>query len=320
MKVAYRGRYGGPEVLSVRELPVPEPSPDQVLVRVKAATVNRTDCGILSASPFVIRAFTGLFAPKIKGTGTDFAGVVVALGRNVTGLDLGERIMGFSDNGLGSHAEYICIDSRTPFVKIPEGIPYPTAVASMEGAHYAVNFLNKVELSPDSTVLVNGASGAIGSALIQLLLDKGIQVSATCLPDHTETLSAYPFHKLYDLGKTGLPDIREKFDVIFDAVGKSTFGVCKPLLKREGVYISSELGPGGQNLFFSLFAPLFPGKKVRFPVPFDIRASLVTVRDMLVRGTFMPLIDRTYPLDQVKDAFVYVRSGKKTGNVILSMC
>lgn len=319
MKTAWRERYGPPELLSVREVADPAPGAGQIVVRVRATTVNRTDCGGLWGAPYIYRFFVGWPRPRHVATGTDFAGEVIAVGAGVTRFAVGDRVMGFDDNGIGTHAEQLCVDADRPIVAIPEGVDFETAAASMEGAHYARNFINKVTLAAGDRVLVYGATGAIGSALIPLLVDLGVEVTAVCAAPHLDRIAALGAARVVDY--TAAPYVEqlrgETFAQVFDAVGKTTVGTCAPLVAPGGGYISSELGPWGQNLWFSLLGPLKPGTRVRFPMPTDIPASLALVARLLGEGRFAPLVDRRYALDEVADAFRYVASGQKIGNVLL---
>lgn len=318
MKAVYRSRYGSPEVLELRQQPSPTPGPDEVLVGVHASTVNRTDCGGLWGKPFVYRFFTGLRRPKRSATGTDFAGEILAVGRDVKGFRKGERVWGFDDNLAGSHAQEFTYSTRKALRHIPEGIPYEQAVASAEGAHYAINFINKLALAPGQRVLVNGATGAIGSAAVQLLKLCEVEVVAVCPGAQAARVLELGADRVIDCTRTDFTQQAEVYDVVFDAVGKSRFATCKGLLRPKGVYISSELGPGGENLYLSLFSLFSRGKRVVFPFPANIGASLDQMNPLLASGRFRPLIDRRYPLEQIREAFTYVAAGQKIGNVILT--
>jgi len=164
MKAAIRSKYGSPEVISIEEVEMPLPADHEILVKVHAATVNRTDCGILCGKPFAIQFFTGLFKPTSPIPGTDFAGEIEAIGKKVSAFKVGDKVWGFNDNGLASHAQYLVISENKAVLKMPEHITYEQAAASAEGAHYAYTFINKVNLKAGQKVLVNGATGAIGSA------------------------------------------------------------------------------------------------------------------------------------------------------------
>ncbi|MEM9675086.1 MAG: NAD(P)-dependent alcohol dehydrogenase [Cyclobacteriaceae bacterium] len=319
MKAAVRTQYDPPEVLSIREVDMPEPESNEVRVKVQATTVNRTDCGILWGKPAIIRLFTGLSVPNLTSTGTDFAGEVEAIGTEVIRFQVGDRVWGFDDNGLASHAQYMTIAEDKPITTIPEGISYEQATASAEGAHYAYNFINKVKLQPDSKVMFNGATGAIGSAALQFLKYHGTYVTATANTKNINLIQSLGADRVIDYEQEDFTLDYDGYDFVFDAVGKSTFGKCKPLLKSGGVYISSELGPGAQNPFLALATPLLSDKKVRFPVPLNVPRSLEFTRKLLREGKFRPVIDRTYPLEEICKAFEYVHSGQKTGNVVIKM-
>ncbi len=319
MKASIRYEYGSADAIQVLDIPIPEPKAGEIRIRVMATTVNRTDIGVLTGKPYLMRAFAGFPKPNKPVTGTDFAGVVDKLGEGVSGFQPGDRIWGLQDNGLGTHGEYACISAKTAHLPIPEGVDFPTIVACAEAAHYAVNFLNKVILRPGDHVLVNGGTGAIGSAAIQLLKSRGIRVTAVCHEIHVEKVKSLGADRVIALEKEDFTKGSIQYEFVFDAVGKSRFSRCKPILKPGGIYISSELGPNWENLELALTTPIFGGKKVVFPLPVDILASMKAIQELLLSGEFRPLMDRSYPLDQVREAFAYVASGQKTGNVILDL-
>jgi len=319
MKAAIRTQYGSPDVLTIQEVAQPQPKNHEILVRVQATTVNRTDCGILSGQPAIIRLFTGLVKPKLATTGTDFAGEVQVVGKNVSRFKVGDKVWGFNDNGLSSHAEYLTIAEDQPIAIIPKGITYEQAAASAEGAHYAYNFINKVDLRAESKVMLNGATGAIGSAALQFLKHVGAHVTATANTRNIDLIKSLGADRVIDYEREDFTQDDDTYDFVFDAVGKSTFSQCKPLLKPKGVYISSESGPGAQNPFLALFTPIMGGKRVKFPVPLNIPRSLDFTSELIEANKFRPIIDRTYSLDQIQEAFHYVSSGQKTGSVIISL-
>ncbi len=320
MKAAVYKKYGPPEVLKIKTIEKPVPKNNEILVKVYATTVNRTDCGILWGKPFIIRLFTGIYRPGVQVTGTDFAGLVEVAGKDVKSFQAGDRVWGFNDSGLASHAEYLTIAENNAVSRIPKNLNYEMAAASGEGAHYALNFLNKVELKKGDKVMVNGASGAIGSAMVQLLKYQDIQVTATCNTENTDRVKSLGADKVIDYLKADFTKDNDKYEFVFDAVGKSSFSKCKPLLKPGGFYISSELGPNNQNPFLALIGPLKGknAKKVKFPFPVDCRKSVLFINKLLEEGKFRPLIDRTYPLEKIAEAFNYVASGQKSGNVVLT--
>lgn len=319
MKAVIRRKYGPPETLCVEEIEKPIMKDDEVFIKVHATTVNRTDCAIVTGKPFIMRLFLGLFKPRQVVTGTDFAGQILAIGKEVNNFKIDDRVFGFSDNGIPSQAQFMSYPVKKAIAQMPKKMTYEQAVASLEGAHYAFNFINKVKIAHGQNVMVNGATGAIGSAMVQLLIYNGARVTATCDTQNVARIKSLGVTRIIDYTKEDFTEDSEKYDYVFDAVGKSTFGKCKRLLKKKGVYISSELGPWVQNPFLALITPLMGGKKVKFPLPSNIMKSIEFVKKMIAEDKFRPLIDKTYPLEEVAEAYTYVSSGKKTGNVILSM-
>lgn len=319
MKAIIYTNYGPPDVLEIKEVDKPVPAANEILVKVKAATVNRTDCAVLRAKPFIMRFFTGLLKPKKQIMGTEFAGEVEAIGAAVTLFKTGDRVFGFDDMGLSSYAQYLTIAENRGLATIPQDIGYEQAAASCEGAHYAYNMINKTKLGSRQKVLVNGASGGIGSAAVQLLKYSGAHVVAVCNTKNQELVKSLGADKVIDYTTADFTKSGEKYDFIFDAVGKSSFGKCKPLLNNGGVYISSELGWMAENIFFALFTPLGGSKKVLFPIPKDIKGSVLFIKKLMEEGKFKTVIDRKYPLEQIADAFRYVETGQKTGNVVISL-
>lgn len=317
MKASVYTEYGSPEVLKIQEIATPVPRDNEVLVRVFAATANRTDCAMLRAKPFIMRFFTGLLKPAKTILGTDFAGQVEAVGKDVTSFKVGDHVFGFDDKGLSTHAQYMVIAATGPLSVMPEGLSFEAAAASLEGAHYAYNFLNKVKIEPGDEVLVYGATGAIGIAILQLSKYFGATVTAVCNTKNLSLVKSLGADHLVDYLQTDFTQTDRKYNFIFDAVGKSSFGKCRPLLKPGGVYISSELGWMAQNIFYALTTPMAGGKKVIFPIPSDCKRSILLIKKLTEEGHFKAVIDRKYPLEEIAAAFSYVESGQKTGNVVI---
>jgi NADPH:quinone reductase-like Zn-dependent oxidoreductase len=318
-------KYGTPDVLQLKEVDKPVPKDHEVLVRVRATTVNRTDCANLSAKPFIMRFSLGLLKPSKQIMGTEFAGVIEAVGKSVSAFKVGDKVFGFDDGGLGAYAEYTVLSEDTAFATMPEDIPFEQAAASLEGAHYAYNFINKVDIKKGSKVLVNGASGGIGSATVQMLKYFGAEVTAVCNTKNIELMKSLGADKVIDYLVEDFTGDNEQYDCVFDSVGKSSFGKCKALLKPGGVYISSELGHMSQNVFFSLATAIFgsmpgqEGRKVKFPYPPNIMRTVLFIKKLTEEGKFRPVIDRSYPLESITEAFEYVRRGQKTGNVVITL-
>lgn len=323
MKAIVRTHYGSPDVLQLREVAIPDPGDHDILVRVKATSVNRTDCANLRAKPFIMRFALGLFKPNKIIPGTEFAGDVVKIGKEVTTFKVGDKVFGFDDSVLSSYAEYLVFPENKGVSTIPEGLNYQQAGACIEGAHYAYNFINKVELKKGQKVIVNGASGGIGSAAVQLLKYFGAEITAVSNTKNIELVKSLGANKVIDYTIEDFTKDPGKYDYVFDTVGKSTFGKCKSLLYPGGIYISSELGPWSQNLFYAITTAIFgrlpgqEGKKVKFPYPPNIKRSVLLVKKLIEAGEFKAVIDRSYPLEEIADAFRYVEKGQKTGNVCI---
>ncbi|TDQ16365.1 NADPH:quinone reductase-like Zn-dependent oxidoreductase [Algoriphagus boseongensis] len=320
MKASYRSHYCSPDEIQLKEIPIPEPKANEVLVEIKATTVNRTDMGVLTGKPYAMRAFAGFPNPKKPVTGTDFAGIIKKVGAEVKEFKEGDRVWGFNDNGAGTHAEFACYPVKDALLKFPDSIDFAEMVTCAEGAHYAVNFINKVNLSAGMKVLVNGGTGAIGSAAIQILKSMGIEVTAVCFQKDAELVKSLGPDRVIEIEKQDFTQENHHYDFVFDAVGKSRFSLCKRILKPDGIYISSELGPNWENLWRAMGTPFLGKPKVIFPIPTDIQESMKKVQDLYLQGKFKPLIDpKRFTLDQIREAFTYVSSGKKIGNVILEI-
>jgi NADPH:quinone reductase-like Zn-dependent oxidoreductase len=325
MKAVTYNQYGPPEVLRLSEVEKPTPNPDQVLVKVNTTTVNRTDCASLRAKPFIMRFFMGLLKPKNPILGTEFTGVVEAVGLSADTFKVGDKVFGFADSGASSYAEYLVISKDKGVSTMPEDISFLKISGSIEGSHYAYNFINKVDLKEADNVLVYGASGSIGTAMVQLLKYFGADITAVCNTKNLELVKSLGAIKVIDYTTTDFTKTDEVFDFVFDCVGKSSFGQCKPLLKPGGTFISSELGWMCENLLFSLITALFgrlpwqTGKKVKFPYPPNIKRSILLVKKLIEEDKFRSVIDRVYSLEQIANAFRYVETEQKTGNVVITI-
>ena len=269
MKAAVHTRYGPPDVVRIAEVEKPAAKDNEVLVRVHVTTVNRTDCGLRAAKPFIVRFFTGLSRPRVTVLGNEFAG------------------------------------------EIEEAAP------STEGSHYALSLIRKAKIQRGQDVLVNGATGAIGSAAVQLLKRLGATVTAVCATEHLQLVKDLGADRVIDYLAEDFTEDEQSYHVVLDAVGKSSFGRCKRLLKPGGIYLSTDLGPLSQNPILALVTPLFGGKRVMFPIPKDEPEMVRYFKELIESGAFRPLIDRRYRLDEIVEAYRYVETGQKIGNVVI---
>jgi len=320
MKAAVRSKYGLPGDLTVKELDTPIPKDDEVLIRVHASTVNRSDCHVLSGKPFPMRFFTGLFKPRDSIIGSDFAGEIAATGSSVQSFITGDKIMGFGGGfGCGSHAQYFLLTetrAKKVIVPLPASLSYDEAVTCLEGAFYASGAILALKPSAGQKALVYGATGAIGLAYVQFLKNCGVYITAVCGAENSGLVRSLGADKVIDYKKEDFTKDSERYDFIFDAAGKSSFTKCKKLLKKKGVYTSSG---GAINLMWMFVTPLFGGKKVVFHVAKSIVTGLHFIKDLVDKGKFKPVIDRKYPLEKIVEAYEYVASGQKIGTVVIEM-
>ncbi|GHH17849.1 NAD(P)-dependent alcohol dehydrogenase [Streptomyces lanatus] len=319
MKAAVHDRYGPPEVVRIAEVDRPSVGELDVLVRVHATTVNRTDCAYRAARPFFMRALTGLTRPRRAVLGTEYAGVVEAVGGRVTSFAVGDRVFGYNEGAFGTHAEYLTVPQGGAVAPMPDGTTFEEAAPGTEGAHYALAFLRTAGVRAGQDVLVYGATGAIGSAAVQLLKHQGVTVTAVCDTDRLELVKGLGADRGVDYTARDFTRDEQRYDAVIDAVGKSTFGRCRRLLKPGGVYLSSELGPYGQNVLLPLVTPLFRGRRVKFPFPRENQEMVRHIGDLMGAGAFRPVIDRRYPLERIVDAYRYVETGRKTGSVVITV-
>jgi NADPH:quinone reductase-like Zn-dependent oxidoreductase len=320
MKAAVRTRYGPPEVVRIADVDTPAVGDHEVLVKVHVTTVNRTDCGFRSGKPFIVRFFSGLSKPKVTVLGSEFAGVVEAVGRSVGSFEVGDNVFGFSEWRWGAHAEYLSVPEDGSLATMPANVTYEEVAPSTEGSHYALSFIRKAKIRSGQDVLVNGATGAIGSAAVQILKSLGAVVTAVCDTEHVELVRGLGADRVIDYTAEDFTKDEQTYDVVLDAVGKSSFGRCKRLLKPGGLYLSSDFGPLSQNPILALVTPLFGGKKVMFPIPPKLdQATVRHFKELIESGAFRLVIDRRYPLDQIVEAYRYVETGRKIGNVMISV-
>lgn len=319
MKAAVYQKYGPPEVAELMNVPKPIPKDNEVLIHVYASTVNRTDSGFRSAEYFISRFWTGLLRPKHQILGCEFAGVIEDIGKNVTAFKKGDKVFGYNDKTCGGHGEYLTISEDDSVTFLPGNLTFYEAAPITEGAHYALNNIKASKIESGQHVLVYGATGAIGSAAVQLLKHFGTKVTAVCNTKNVALVKSLGADTVIDYQTQDFTQTENRFHFIFDAVGKSSYSQCKPLLTAKGIYISTELGKNAENIFFALLTPIRGGKKVLFPIPTINKEDVIFLKNLVENGAYKPVIDREYRLDQIVEAYKYVESGQKTGNVVLKI-
>ncbi|HEU4972586.1 MAG TPA: NAD(P)-dependent alcohol dehydrogenase [Gaiellaceae bacterium] len=319
MRAVVHDRYGPPEVLRVEDVQRPIPREDEVLVRIRATSVTRSDAHLRAGTPFVQRFQSGLRRPKRRILGHELAGEVVEVGSAVTEFQVGDRVFGalpYLALRTGSHAEYMAIPERWPLARIPDELTFEQAAGVADGAFLALNGMRPVDVD-GKDVLVYGASGSIGTAAVQLAKFFGAHVTAVCNRKNVELVRSLGADEVIDYEREDFTKNGKTYDVIFDAVGKHSFRRCKGSLRPGGVYLPTD---GFRNIFLWLVHKRFGGKKVVFELPPRYRKEdAELIAELLESGRYTPVIDRVYPLDDVVEATRYVETQQKTGNVVLTL-
>lgn len=319
MKAAVFTEYGPPEVLQIKEVAKPSPKDNEVLIKIHATTVNRNDCGFRSTEYFFLRFLMGLFKPKKNILGTELAGVVEAVGKDVTTFKTGEEVFGITGGiRFGAHAEYICLPENAPIATKPANYSMIEAAAVCDGMTMAYTFISKIDFSKGADLLIYGASGSIGTAAVQLAKYYGGKVTAVCNTKNLELVKSLGADKVVDYTVQDFTQDDQLYDVVLDAVGKCSFSQCKKLLKPGGVYFSTDLGPHWENIYLPLLTSFGP-KKVKFPIPQETQELTILFKKIIEEGKYRPVIDKTYPLEQIVEATRYVETQQKTGNVVITI-
>jgi len=310
-------RYGPPDVLRLENVERPVPGEDQLLVRIHATTVNRTDCGFRSAELFITRFFTGVLRPKQRIPGMEFAGVVEALGAAVTEFEVGDRVFGVT--GHGAHAEFTCIREGSPVATMPAGMSFEEAAAACDGASLALACLRKAGSLNGKSLLVYGASGAVGTAGVQLGRHFGAHVTAVCTTRAVELVRSLGADAVIDYTREDFTKNGKTYDVVFDAVGKHSFRRCRRSLTSGGTFVDTDPGFMWHVLPLSLLTRWIGDKKVALGITRFAKQDVELLKSLVEAGEYRPVVDRSYPLEDVVEAHRYVETGQKTGNVVLTV-
>lgn len=311
--------YGPVETQRIETVPRPALGPKDILVRVLATTVNRSDTEMRKCTYQFARLFFGLTRPKCKITGCEFAGVVEQTGPEVSRFKVGDRVFGFDGDDYQAHADYVVKNEDKPIALMPDGFGFEECVALGEGPGYAMNYIRHLSVGANTRLAVNGATGAIGSAFTQLAAQRGATILATARAEHHDLVTSWGASEVIDYTRTDFTQHSYQFDVIMDAVGKSSFSKAKRVLKPGGLYASSELGPCAENVWKALLGKVMGGKRPIFPIPKIDSALLASFATMLEQGTLRPHIDKTFPFDEIREASHYVESAQKVGAVVITM-
>jgi NADPH:quinone reductase-like Zn-dependent oxidoreductase len=318
VKAVVIDNYGAANVQRIEEVARPVPKEDEVLVKIHATTVTRTDTGIRAAKPFLIRLFFGLRRPKQRILGTELAGEIEAVGPAVTKFAVGDQVFG-STNAFrtGAHAEYIALGESAPIAHMPAGMTFNEAASVTDGAVLALMCLEAAHVHKGQKLLIYGASGAIGTAGVQLAKYFEADVTAVCNTKNVELVRSLGADRVIDYTQEDFTKNGATYDVIFDAVGKHSFKRSKGSLKPGGVYVATD---GFRNFFLALWTARVGDKKALFPVPpHYTQKNVLFIKKLIEAGKFRAVIDRCYPLDEVVEATRYVETQQKTGNVVLTI-
>ena len=317
MRAVVHDRYGPPEVLRIEDVERPVPAEDEVLVRIHATTVNRTDCHRRAAKPFLWRFFSGLLRPKHRVLGGEIAGKIEAVGAAVSEFAVGDHVFGTSGPKLGGHADFLCRVERGVFTQMPDGLSFEDAAAIPDGALNALTCLRRAGLKPGQRIVVYGASGSIGTAGVQLARHFGADVTAVCNTANVELVRSLGADRVLDYTRgEDFTKNGETYDMVFDAVGKLTFRQCKGSLKPGGIYVATD---GLLNLPLALWTKLIGDKRVALPLPNWKPEDMRFVKGLVEAGAYRAVVDRVCPLEDVVEATRYVETGQKTGNVVLTL-
>ena len=320
MKAVLFTQYGSPEVLKIGNLEKPTPKENEVLIKVHAGVVTPSDTAFRMGKPFIIKLIYGLKKPRNPKQGVEFAGKIEAVGANVSKFRVGDDVFGMSPDKFGAHAEYMTLPETGVIAKKSPHISYADMVGICDGAATAMWFLRNVgKIQRGQKVLINGASGAVGAYGVQIAKHFGAEVTAVCSTRNVELVKSLGADKVIDYTKTDFTRTGDQYDLIFDAVGKSTFGKCKRALKRNGVYMNTV--PSLKLVGAILRTAFLGGKKAKFTTAGlkQNSATMDYLTELTEQGVLKAVIDRCYPLDEIVEAHRYVDTGRKRGNAVITV-
>jgi NADPH:quinone reductase-like Zn-dependent oxidoreductase len=322
MKAVVYTEYGPPEVLKLHEVEKPSPKDDEVLIKVYASTVTSGDCNIRgfvfvppSLKP-IARLMFGLRQPRKHILGIEFAGEIETVGSAVTRFKKGDPVFGIDGKRMGAYAEYKCIPESAGLTTKPASLTWEEAASIPNGALTAFTFLKKMaDIQPGQKILVNGASGSVGSAAVQIAKSFGAEVTGVCSSANADMVKSLGADRVIDYTQQDFTQLGETWDIIFDTVGKISFAQCKTSLRPNGLFLA---GLGGLKVFGEmLWTSLRGGKKLLSVVSSEAQEDLVAIKALVEAGKIKPVIDKTWPLEQIVEAHRYVDTGRKKGNVII---
>ncbi|WP_217594296.1 NAD(P)-dependent alcohol dehydrogenase [Cohnella sp. GbtcB17] len=318
MKSMVQLSYGPPQVIVLQERPKPSPGRKELLIRVHAAKVGPSDCAFRKGDPFMIKLLYGLSKPKFAIGGTELAGVVEAVGKDVRRFKQGDRVLGMSVKNFGAYAEYKCLSEESPVTAIPDNLSFEEAVGVCDGGATALTFLrDKARLRKGQKVLINGASGAVGIYAVQLARFYGAEVTGVCSGANERMVRNAGADFVIDYTREDFTKTDNAYDVVFDAVGRRSFSACKRALTAQGIYLTT--APRLSVLIQMIGTSLLKGKRAMFATAglLQNEANLKFLMELAGNGTLNAVIDRRYPLERLPDAHAYVETERKKGNVLV---
>jgi NADPH:quinone reductase-like Zn-dependent oxidoreductase len=318
MKAIICTRYGPPNVLQLAEVAKPAPKDNEVLIKIHAATAGPADCAFRKGEPFIVKLIYGLSKPKFAILGAELAGEVEAVGKDVTLFKAGDQVFGMNPT-FGCYAEYTCLPETAALTLKSPAMSYEDAAGIVDGATTALTFLRDVaKIQSGQSVLVNGASGAVGAYAVQLARYYGARVTGVCSTANVALVMSLGADVVIDYTKEDFARGGQPYDIIFDAVGKSSFSDCKGALTDTGVYLTTVPTLG---IVFQMLRTSMGGKKAKFATAglMQNKENLIFLRELFEAGKIRPVIDRRYALEQVPEAHEYVDLGRKKGNVIIAV-
>lgn len=323
MKAIVCQNYGDPDVLQLKEVEKPSPAANELLIKIYAAAVTAADGMMRRGQPLIGRLILGFTKPEKSIPGTEFAGEIEAVGKNVALFKTGDRVFGSSDVRFGAHAEYICLPENAGLTIKPSNLNYEEAAAVFEGTLTALPFLrDQGNIREGQKVLINGASGSVGTAAVQLARHFGAKVTAVCSAGNVDFVKSLGADRVIDYTKADFTKDGRVYDIIFDTVGKRSFGECKNSLAPDGIYLSTVLSL--PILFQMLRTSKFSSRKAKFTAT-GLRKVEEKIKDLkflkglIEEGNIKPVIDKQYSLEQISEAHRYVDKGHKRGNVVISL-
>ncbi len=317
MKAAVYTSYGGPQVLRIENIEKPSPKTNELLIWEQATAVNSGDSRLRRADPWAVRLLFGLFKPRLKVLGGVFAGEVDAIGSSVTRFKVGDKVFGMTGMRMGTYAEYVRVPESGAIALMPKNLRPIEAATIPFGGNTALYFLRKAEIAKAQKVLVYGASGAVGSAAVQLAKHFGANVTGVCSATHMELVMSLGADHVIDYTKEDMSTHGEVYDVVYETVNKLSVSTCIKLLNSSGKLI---LGAAMMSeMLQARWATRTGDRKMISGVVDETAENIAFLKELIEQGELKPVIDRTYPLERIVEAHTYVDAGHKAGNVAIGV-